>query len=97
MIPPKEIDDPTDKQPADWVTEEFMDDPEAKKPQDWDEDAPMEIVDAEDKKPETWLDNEVLFNVVLIFFCSLLKFPIPTLPNQLIGVTKKMANGKHPL
>jgi hypothetical protein len=30
--PPKEIDDPTDSKPADWVDEATIDDPDAKKP-----------------------------------------------------------------
>ena len=43
--PPKKIDDPKDKKPADWVEEAKIADPEAKKPEDWDEEAPLEIVD----------------------------------------------------
>lgn len=35
--PPLEVDDPTDKKPADWVDEETIPDPEAVKPDDWDE------------------------------------------------------------
>ena len=35
--PPKEIDDPDDKKPEDWVDEAKIDDPEATKPDDWDE------------------------------------------------------------
>ena len=31
--PPKEIDDPKDFKPSDWVDEEMIDDPEAKKPE----------------------------------------------------------------
>ncbi|KAF2118546.1 Calreticulin family-domain-containing protein [Lophiotrema nucula] len=56
--PEKEIDDPKDKKPDDWVDEARIPDPEAKKPEDWDEEAPFEIVDEEAKKPEDWLDNE---------------------------------------
>ncbi|KAF2467558.1 calreticulin precursor [Lindgomyces ingoldianus] len=56
--PEKEIDDPKDKKPEDWVDEARIPDPEAKKPEDWDEDAPFEIVDEEAKKPEDWLDDE---------------------------------------
>jgi calnexin len=59
--PPKEIDDPTDVKPSDWVDEEYIDDPSAVKPEDWDEDAPMEIVDENDSKPSDWLDNEPEF------------------------------------
>lgn len=58
FTPPKEIDDPEDKKPADWVDEAKIPDPEATKPDDWDEDAPATITDLEDKKPETWLDHE---------------------------------------
>jgi calnexin len=45
--PPKQIDDPEDKKPADWVDEAKIPDPNASKPDDWDEDAPAEIVDTE--------------------------------------------------
>ena len=31
--PPKEIDDPKDFKPNDWVDEEMIDDPDAKKPE----------------------------------------------------------------
>ncbi|KAH8835020.1 Calreticulin family-domain-containing protein [Flagelloscypha sp. PMI_526] len=58
--PPKEIDDPEDKKPEDWVDEKMIDDPEATKPEDWDEDAPYEILDEEAEKPEGWLDDEPL-------------------------------------
>ncbi len=43
--PPKEINDPEDSKPADWVDDAKIADPEASKPDDWDEDAPLEIVD----------------------------------------------------
>lgn len=58
--PPKEIDDPNDKKPEDWVDDPKMADPDAKKPDDWDEDAPYEIPDEDAKKPEGWLDDEPL-------------------------------------
>ncbi|KAI1858374.1 uncharacterized protein JN550_012739 [Neoarthrinium moseri] len=58
--PEKEIDDPKDSKPADWVDESRIPDPEAKKPEDWDEDAPYEIVDEEATKPEDWLEDEPL-------------------------------------
>jgi calnexin len=45
--PPKQIDDPKDEKPSDWVEEAKIDDPEATKPEDWDEDEPLEIVDSE--------------------------------------------------
>ncbi|KAF2277483.1 Calreticulin-domain-containing protein [Westerdykella ornata] len=56
--PEKEIDDPNDKKPEDWVDEARIPDPDAKKPDDWDEDAPFEIVDEEATKPEDWLEDE---------------------------------------
>jgi calnexin len=56
--PPKEIDDPDDKKPEDWVDEARIPDPDAKKPEDWDEDAPFEIPDDEATKPKDWLDDE---------------------------------------
>jgi len=54
FTPPKEIDDPTDKKPADWVDEEKIKDPEASKPADWDEDAPKQIEDADATMPSGW-------------------------------------------
>lgn len=56
--PPKEIDDPNDKKPQDWVDEEKIPDPDATKPDDWDEDAPRMIVDEDAEKPEDWLEDE---------------------------------------
>eukprot|EP01121_Diplochlamys_sp_Union-15-3_P015965 TRINITY_DN5352_c0_g1_i2.p1 TRINITY_DN5352_c0_g1~~TRINITY_DN5352_c0_g1_i2.p1 ORF type:complete len:522 (+),score=129.17 TRINITY_DN5352_c0_g1_i2:84-1649(+) len=56
--PPKEIDDPEDKKPEDWVDLAEIPDPTATKPDDWDEDAPEEIVDTSATKPDTWLDDE---------------------------------------
>jgi len=58
--PPKEIDDPEDFKPADWVDAKKIADPEAVKPEDWDEEAPYEIVDEEAEKPEGWLDDAPL-------------------------------------
>jgi len=57
--PPKEIDDPEDKKPADWVDEAQIVDPDATKPDDWDEDAPREIVDEDATMPEDWLEEEL--------------------------------------
>merc|ERR1711959_628880 len=37
MLKPKEIDDPDDKKPDDWVEEKRIVDSEAKKPDDWDD------------------------------------------------------------
>ncbi|XP_061164558.1 calnexin-like isoform X2 [Saccostrea echinata] len=56
--PPKEIDDPNDKKPADWDEREKIADPDAEKPEDWDENEPEKIVDTEATKPEGWLENE---------------------------------------
>merc|ERR1712060_534978 len=56
MLKPKQIPDPEDKKPEDWVMEAMMDDPEDKKPEDWVED--KRIVDAEAKKPDDWDDEE---------------------------------------
>ena len=56
--PPKEIDDPEDKKPEDWVDDAKMADPAAKKPDDWDEDAAASIPDEDAVKPDDWLDDE---------------------------------------
>ncbi|KAF2460048.1 Calreticulin family-domain-containing protein [Lineolata rhizophorae] len=56
--PEKEIDDPEDSKPEDWVDNARIPDPDAKKPDDWDEDAPFQIVDEEAEKPADWLDDE---------------------------------------
>jgi len=52
----KEIDDPEDKKPADWVDEAEMDDPEDKKPEGYD-DIPAKINDPKAKKPDDWDDE----------------------------------------
>jgi len=56
--PEKEIKDPEDEKPEDWVDDEKMDDPDAVKPDDWDEDAPRKILDPDASKPECWHDDE---------------------------------------
>merc|ERR1712091_55538 len=56
MLKPKEIPDPEDKKPADWVDDSMMDDPDAKKPDDWVEE--KRIVDPDAKKPDDWDDEE---------------------------------------
>merc|ERR1712187_517606 len=56
LLKPKEISDPDDKKPSDWVDDSMMDDPEDKKPDDWTEE--KRIVDAEAKKPDDWDDEE---------------------------------------
>jgi calnexin len=58
--PEKQIDDPSDSKPADWVDTARITDKSAVKPSDWDEDAPAEIIDPEAVKPEGWLENEPL-------------------------------------
>lgn len=57
--PPKEIDDPTDSKPEDWVDEDMIEDPNESKPDDWDEDAPMVLPDMDAVKPEGWDDDGV--------------------------------------
>ncbi|KAJ5961636.1 hypothetical protein N7501_006577 [Penicillium viridicatum] len=56
--PEKEIDDPKDSKPADWVDEVQIADPEATKPADWNEEAPFEILDEEATQPADWLEDE---------------------------------------
>ncbi|KAJ3182509.1 hypothetical protein HDU85_002607 [Gaertneriomyces sp. JEL0708] len=56
--PPKELDDPEDVKPEDWVDEAEIPDPEAKKPDDWDDDAPMQIPDEDANVPDGWLVDE---------------------------------------
>merc|ERR1712203_317313 len=52
VLAPKEITDPADKKPDDWVDEAMIDDPEDKKPADWVEE--KQIVDTEAKQPDDW-------------------------------------------
>jgi calreticulin len=56
FLPAKEIKDPAQSKPADWVDSAEMDDPEDKKPSGWD-DIPKQIRDPEAKKPEDWDDE----------------------------------------
>merc|ERR1711878_155353 len=56
VLKPKEISDPADKKPDDWVESSMMDDPEDKKPDDWVEE--KRIVDGDAKKPDDWDDEE---------------------------------------
>lgn len=58
VLPDKEIDDPNDSKPSDWVDDAQMRDPNAVKPADWDEDAPARIPDVDAVKPAGWLDDE---------------------------------------
>ncbi|CAE7354855.1 unnamed protein product [Symbiodinium natans] len=57
--PPKEIDDPSDQKPSDWIDDAKMDDPDASKPDDWDEDAPFQIPDPSASMPSGWLEDEL--------------------------------------
>lgn len=56
--PEKEIDDPKDTKPEDWVDEARITDPDATKPDDWDEDAAFEIIDEDAEKPDDWYEDE---------------------------------------
>jgi len=56
VLAPKEITDPDDKKPSDWVDDSMIDDPEDKKPADWVEE--KRIVDSDAKKPDDWDDEE---------------------------------------
>jgi len=59
--PPRDIDDPTDTKPADWVDVQYIADASAKKPADWgDEDEPEGIPDPTAQKPDGWLEGEPL-------------------------------------
>jgi calreticulin len=55
FLPPKQIPDPNDKKPSDWVDDPEMDDPTDKKPAGYD-DIPKQIKDPEAKKPDDWDD-----------------------------------------
>jgi calreticulin len=57
-FPLKEIDDPEDIKPADWVEEARIVDPAAQKPADWDESEPRMIKDVSATKPADWDDAE---------------------------------------
>jgi len=56
FLEPKEIRDPEEKKPEDWVDEEMMDDPEDKKPEGHD-DIPAKISDPKATKPDDWDDE----------------------------------------
>merc|ERR1711962_1212318 len=55
MLPAKEIVDPEQSKPADWVDSDTMPDPEDTKPEDWDR--PAHIPDSEASKPADWDDD----------------------------------------
>jgi len=56
ILPPKQINDPAQSKPSDWVDERMINDPNDVKPDGWD-DISSEIVDPEAKKPEDWDDD----------------------------------------
>merc|ERR1711970_575367 len=56
FLEPKQIRDPDEKKPADWVDEAEMDDPEDKKPEGYD-DIPAKIADPKASKPDDWDDE----------------------------------------
>ena len=58
VVPPEQIDDPSDSKPEDWVDEARIPDPSAVKPDDWDEDEPLMIDDDEASMPSDWLEDE---------------------------------------
>lgn len=55
MLPAKEILDPDQKKPEDWVDAEMIPDPEDVKPEDWDK--PQHVPDSEASKPSDWDDD----------------------------------------
>eukprot|EP01065_Artemidia_motanka_P048356 TRINITY_DN7767_c0_g1_i1.p2 TRINITY_DN7767_c0_g1~~TRINITY_DN7767_c0_g1_i1.p2 ORF type:complete len:410 (+),score=209.39 TRINITY_DN7767_c0_g1_i1:92-1231(+) len=57
FLKPKEIDDPEDKKPGDWVDDSMMDDPEDKKPEDWGNE-PETIADPEAEQPDDWDEED---------------------------------------
>merc|ERR1719265_90734 len=56
FLEPKQIRDPDEKKPADWVDEAEIDDPEDKKPEGHD-DIPAKIADPKATKPDDWDDE----------------------------------------
>merc|ERR1711959_866884 len=56
FLEPKQIRDPNEKKPADWVDEAEIDDPNDKKPEGYD-DIPAKIADPKAKKPDDWDDE----------------------------------------
>merc|ERR1712045_928516 len=55
LLAAKEINDPDDKKPSDWVDDSMMDDPEDAKPDDWTDE--KRIVDEDASKPDDWDDD----------------------------------------
>ena len=58
FLPDKEIDDPEDSKPEDWVDEARIPDADAVKPEEWDETLPQYIPDPDATMPSDW--NEAL-------------------------------------
>merc|ERR1712146_592407 len=56
-FPKKQIDDPSDKKPSDWVDIKEIPDPEDVKPEGYD-DVPEKIADPEAEKPDDWDDED---------------------------------------
>merc|ERR1712007_268687 len=56
VLLPKEIKDPDDKKPKDWVDSSMMDDPEDTKPDDWVDE--KRIIDSAAVKPDDWDEEE---------------------------------------
>merc|ERR1719482_1632570 len=56
FLEPKQIRDPEEKKPTDWVDEAEIDDPTDKKPDGYD-DIPAKIADPKAKKPDDWDDE----------------------------------------
>ena len=54
---PKEIDDPSDTKPEDWVNEAEIPDPEDKKPADWGKE-PETVADPDAEKPDDWDEED---------------------------------------
>ena len=57
FLPAKEIKDPAQSKPKDWVDEKRIPDPDDVKPEGYD-DIPAEIADPDATKPEDWDDEE---------------------------------------
>lgn len=55
--PPREINDPADSKPVDWVDETEIPDPSVSKPVDWDNE-PELIADPEAQRPSDWSDQD---------------------------------------
>jgi len=56
ILPPKQINDPAESKPSDWVDERMVDDPDDHKPEGWDA-ISAEITDPDATKPDDWDDD----------------------------------------